>query len=209
MYLTKSKRSPYYQLIYYRDGKRTTTSTKKKLKSEAVKFLKGFNVELEVPKQKSIPLLSEFKSRYTEDACKTKSKNYIKSIQLSFRMFLKFIGNIPIDKIKFQDVNNFISTTYERSRSAAGLYHRTLKAAFSKAVLWNYIESNPFTGVKSPKQVKSLPIFIAVEEFDKILRCTKLPFLIGLFITAFYTGMRLGELVNMTWSWIDWNELLK
>jgi len=208
MYLTKSKRSPYYQLIYYRDGNRTTISTKQKLKSEAVKFLKGFNAELEVPKEKSTPLLSEFKSRYTEDAYKTKSKNYIKSIQLSFRMLLKHIGNIPIDKIKFQDVNNFISTVYERSRSAAGLYHRTLKAAFSKAVLWNYIESNPFMDVKSPKQVKSLPIFITVEEFEKILQFTKHQFLQEIFISAFYAGMRLGELVNMTWSWIDFNENL-
>ena len=43
--------------------------------------------------------------------------------------------------------------------------HRTLKAAFSKAALWNYIDENPFKKIKSPKQVISLPIFITPEEF--------------------------------------------
>jgi len=73
MYLTKSKRSPYYQLIYYRDGKRTTISTKRRLKSEALKFLNEFTGVTYLPPEKSTPLLSEFESIYIEDAPKTKS----------------------------------------------------------------------------------------------------------------------------------------
>jgi len=208
MYLTKSKRSPYYQLIYYRDGKRTTISTKKRLKSEALKFLNEFTGVTKLPAEKSTPLLSEFESRYIGDASKTKSKSYLRSIHLSFRMLSKHIRNKSIDKIKPQEIDNFISSVYERSRSASGLYFRTLKAAFSKAVLWNYIEENPFKNIKAPKQVTSIPIFITIDEFNQILHHTSHQFSKDLFITAFYSGMRLGELVNMTCSWIDLNEKL-
>ncbi len=209
MYLTKSKRSPYYQLIYYRNGKRTTISTKKKLKSEALKFLNEFAREgTNPPSEKSPPLLSEFETKYIEDAAKSKSKSYLRSIQLSFRMLSKHIGNKSIEKIKPQEIDNFLSLVYERSRSASGLYFRTLKAAFSKAVLWDYIDNNPFKGVKSPKQVTSFPIFITIEELNLILHYTKHQLLKDLFITAFYSGMRLGELVNMNWAWIDLNEKL-
>jgi hypothetical protein len=121
-------------LIFYQNGKRTTISTKQKLKSDAVKFLKEFKGVDDEPKKMHVPLLSEFEYKYIKDARKTKSKNYLRSIQLSFRMLSNQLGDIPIDKIKFQDVNKFISLTYERSKAASGLYHRTLKAAFSKVI---------------------------------------------------------------------------
>ena len=42
-----------------------------------------------------------------------------------------------------------------------------------------------------------------MEEFRIILSYTQEQLIIDLFTTAFYTGMRLGELVNMQWDWID------
>jgi hypothetical protein len=45
MFLTKDKKSSYFQIIYFTDGKRTKKSTKKKIKAEKVlqKFLFDFN----------------------------------------------------------------------------------------------------------------------------------------------------------------------
>jgi site-specific recombinase XerD len=62
--------------------------------------------------------------------------------------------------------------------------------------------------IKAPKQVKSLPIFITKGEFQKIFDNTKYSFLQDVFITAFYTGMRLGELLNMNWTWVDFKQSL-
>ncbi len=53
---------------------------------------------------------------------------------------------------------------------------------------------------------KKLPVFISEIEFQLILGNTAEPFLKDLFLTAFYTGMRLGELLNMKWDWIDLNQ---
>ena len=47
-----------------------------------------------------------------------------------------------------------ISSVASNAKYAASLYHRTLKAAFNKAVVWNYLEENPFNKIKSPKVAK-------------------------------------------------------
>src|SRR5690606_12285136 len=78
-----------------------------------------------------------------------------------------------------------------------------LKAAFSKAVAWNYLSDNPLKKIKAPKVAKLLPVFISETELKLIIGNTSEQFLKDLFLTAFYTGMRIGELVNMKWSWID------
>ena len=83
------------------------------------------------------------------------------------------------------------------------LYHRTLKAAFTKAVVWEYIKENPFNKIKAPKITKSFPLFISEAELILILNKTEKQLLKDIFTIAFYTGMRLNEILNMRWRWVD------
>ena len=133
----------------------------------------------------------------------SKSKNYIRTVQYSFKMLIELIGNIPLNRLDLRTLDKFITVTFTRTPSGASLYYRTLKAAISKAVHWCYIPENPLKKIKSPKVAKSFPIFISEIELQSILGKTEEEYLKDLSITAFYTGMRQGELVNMKWSWID------
>lgn len=99
----------------------------------------------------------------------------------------------------------FLSTSAS-SKHSASLYYRTLKAAFNKAVVWNYIEVNPFVKIKTPKVPKSFPVFINESELIEIINKTEMQLMKDIFTTAFYTGMRLGELLNMKWSRIDFTQ---
>jgi site-specific recombinase XerD len=209
MFLTKTKKSPYYWLIYEVDGRRTSVSTKTKIKSEALKFLQTFNID-ENPKQKLSKIsLTQFTQEYLTYCKSCRSQSYIeRSIIPAFNKFTTFIGATDLNNISSRQVDKFVTSINSYSTASAGLYYRTLKAAFSKAVVWEYLKENPFKKIKAPKQVKSLPIFINKEEFQLILNNTKHQFLKDVFITGFYTGMRLGELLNMRWFWIDFNQNL-
>ena len=114
-----------------------------------------------------------------------------------------FTGDIPISKLTIKILDQFITSVYSRSDSGASLYYRTLKAAFSKAVAWEYLPENPLKKIKSPKLSKSFPVFINDEQFTKIIENTDRKFLKDIFTIAYYTGMRLGEILNMKWDWID------
>ena len=208
MFITKDKSSPYYQVVYFVDGKRTKKSTKETTEEGALKFLFNFNPDAPRPiiKKQSSIMLSRFIDEYIEYVSGSKSKHYLKSIKLSFSQLLSFSGNQPLQKINTKLLDKFITSTFTRAPKAAALYYRTLKAAFSKAVVWEYLSENPLKKIKAPKVAKTLPVFISEAEFQLILGNTNEPFLKDLFITAFYTGMRQAELVNMKWDWIDLNQ---
>lgn len=214
MFLVKNQKSSFYQIVYFINGKRTTHSTKKTKEQEAVLYLEEFRKTLENPSgaipsipQKTLSKntlpLSKFKEEYLEYARPVKSKKYLDSISFSFKQFISFCGELSLDQIEIRTVDKFINSTFQRTQRGAHHYYRTLKAAFNKAVEWNYISSNPFTMVKFPKLSKSFPVFISEDELLIILANTQYQYLKDIFIVGFYTGLRLGELVNMKWNWID------
>ncbi len=208
-------KSPYYQVVYFVHGKRTKKSTRTSDKKEAEKFLKSFIPELkenksdlEEPKEKKISIkLSNFYDEYKIYVNNTYSEKYYKkAVKPSFMALQKNIPDMPLQIISTRIIDQFISTASASSKHSASLYYRTLKAAFNKAVVWNYIEVNPFDKIKTPKVPKSFPVFISESELIEILNKTEMQLMKDIFTTAFYTGMRLGELLNMKWNWINLNQ---
>lgn len=205
MYITKNSKSKFYQVVFFRNGKRTTASTRTANKKEAQNFLANFSPdtpEIIFEKPKEITL-KKFYDEYLQHMELSKSKHYLKSVRLSFDHFIKFAGDISLDLITIRLIDSFISTTFKRAEYSAALYYRTLKAAFSTAENWEYIQSNPFKKIKTPKTSTKIPIFISKEELSKIINLTEREYLKNLFLFAFHTGMRVSEIVNMKWDWID------
>lgn len=221
MFLVKNHKSSFYQIVYFVNGKRTTHSTKKINEREAVLYLEEFSKGIHLDKQslknpsgaafsitqktlfKNTLTLSKFKEEYLEYAKPVKSKKYCDSIAYSFKQFIGYCGDILLEEVTTRIVDKFINSTFSRTQRGAHLYYRTLKAALNKAVEWSYLSVNPFTKVKFPKLSKIFPVFISEEELLIILANTQYQHLQDIFTVAFYTGLRLGELVNMKWNWLD------
>ncbi len=209
MYLVLNNKSSNYQLVYFRDGKRTTVSTGTAIKKVAEKFLASFNpeVKIEASAKKTSIRLSSFIAEYKSYVKNTYSEKYlIKAVTPSFNRLQVFLPDTPLEYITSKNIDQFISSVYSKSKFAASLYHRTLKAAFNKAVVWNYIEENPFNKIKSPMVVKSFPVYLSEAELILILNKTEDQLLKDIFTIAFYTGMRLNEILNMKWNWIDFTQ---
>lgn len=204
MNLAKRKNGIYY--IQYFDSvenKIRRVSTSKRNKKEALLFLSEFNGHLSLKTQLNYYSLSDFKDEYIRYIGRTYSTKYLSSIELSFRQLSKKINNVLLLDIKVNQVQEFLSETFQRTEKGAELYLRTLKASFNRAVDWGYINENPFKKVKLPKSQKSFPVFISEEELNKILGNIKNEELGRLSTLAFFTGMRLGELTNLKWSEVD------
>lgn len=87
-----------------------------------------------------------------------------------------------LEMISSRIIDQFISSASASSKNSASPYHRTLKAAFNKAVVWNYIEVNPFDKIKAPRVPKSLPLFISECELIEILNNTNSQLIKDIFI---------------------------
>lgn len=211
-YLIKNGKSPYWQVLC-KGEKITSVSTHTTDRKEAEKFLASYNPQ---QKQKAETLvaktsisLSKFFEEYKTYVSNTYSVKYLKKAVIpSFVSLQKHLPDIPLENISSRNIDQYISSVFSNSKYAASMYYRTLKAAFNKAVVWNYIAVNPFSKIKTPKTPSSLPVFISEAELIQILDKVENQLHKDIFTTAYYTGMRLNELLNMKWDWIDFNQNL-
>lgn len=139
------------------------------------------------------------------------SASYLKSVNISLEYLEKFFKpQKAICKINLKDIENFSvylqqndkSDKHNRKRNGNGyvVYFRNLKAAFNKAKDWGYVKENFFVKVKLPKRQKTAPAFINRDQMSEIRSQIKNEVVKDVVAFAFYTGMRLGEIVNLKWK---------
>jgi integrase/recombinase XerD len=83
------------------------------------------------------------------------------------------------------------------------VYYRTIKAAFNKAKDWGYVKENYFQKVKLPKKQQVNPMFIKSDQLLVICDHLKNETIKDIVVFAFYTGMRLNEIVNLRLKNVD------
>ena len=157
-----------------------------------------------VSENKDITLM-KFKDEYIEAIRYTHSEAYLRTVKASFNQLLKFTDNVPLIRCEVKLIEKFVNKTFQRSKHAAALYYRTLKAAFNKAVDWNYIPSNPFHKIKLPRIQKNRPEFIDFSQLKEILKYTPAE-IKEVYEFAFFTGMRLSEIINLRWINVNLKE---
>lgn len=129
----------------------------------------------------------------------------------SFRTYLSLFGSLiyPYFENKYPheitplDVFNWYSTFSDSS--TLNVCNAILKPAFEKAILKGYIKTTPFI-IKKPKLTSSYIIKpFTFEEANKIIEKApnKLKNFFGL---AFYSGMRIGEIIGLKWSKVNFND---
>ena len=122
-----------------------------------------------------------------------------------------FFEDRALASITRADVNRYVD-----QKMTEGLAPRTidshltlLSAICAYAVAQGWAQSNPCLGVERPRPDN--PDDIAegprkahtVEQVAAVLRACESDFERALFTTAYYTGMRIGELIALTWSDVD------
>ena len=94
MFLTKDSKSPFYQLVYFVDGKRTKVSTKTADKFKAEVFKATFNPAPKPQPQQIKPVinLSGFIKEYKTYVTNTYSEKYLKkAVTPAFNQLQKYI----------------------------------------------------------------------------------------------------------------------
>ncbi len=117
------------------------------------------------------------------------------------------LGNYKLDKVNQIAIQRLINDIYAKkdsSKSTLDKVKLTLAQAYDKAVELNILYSNPTKGVIIPAKKKRKAVAFTTEEQQRFIECCdKASTFDNLFIFAFNTGLRLGEIVALTWS--DYN----
>lgn len=204
MYLIKRSKIYYVEYFCEESQKNRRITTCCKNKRDATKFLTKFKSSFKEEEPEQIPIsLSAFEKEHTEFIRNTYSPTYYKTVILTFKIFQKYTEDIPLTKINFRLAERYIMDTYARSREGARTYYIVLRAAFYRALKWNYITENPFAKFKLPRRRVNNPIFLTESEFNELLTVVDDPLFKRIIILAFYTGLRRAELVNLKWEHIN------
>jgi integrase/recombinase XerD len=207
MFLGKRSSGIYFVEFFDENHFKTRrVSTGTKNKKLAQQFLHKMELRRFLPPVQKKILLSQFEKEYLQNFGCNFSAAYIKSIKLSFRQLKNYTGDVNLSSMTKQTAQKFFSIIHSRAKRASTLYYRTLKAAFNRAVEWEYVQENPFKYIKLPRTIKKIPLFIDEEELNLILKSTEHPDLKDLFALAFYSGLRLSEILNLKWEHVDFQE---
>ncbi len=190
------------------------TSLLGKLSIEDVEKLKVLMSLSGEDNSKEVICLGTFADEYKKFIKQNRSKAYYTSVNNSFQHLFNFLKPQRLIKsIGLKETEDFISdlqtkvktVSHSASRGGEGyrVYVRTLKAAFNKAVEWGYVRENYFLKVKLPKKQKLNPEFISSDQLLAICGQLRNKVVRDVVVFAFYTGMRLDEIVNLRWKNVE------
>lgn len=148
--------------------------------------------------------LRVFCNEYKELIKSNRSNSYYKSVETTLKHLTNYFGpQRPISSLTYKDIEQFVTHLKQTVKKGYRVYFRTLKASFNKALDWGYIEENYFTKIKLPKTQRIQPIFISEAELEKITNKIKSNIERDFIVFGFYTGLRLGEIINLKWKNVD------
>ena len=177
------------------------------LKNISVKDLEKLRMLLSIMpgnERKEVVTLRVFRDEYLNLIKNSRSKSYYISVNISFDHLAEFLSNqFSINSIQAKDIENFLIHIQKKVKKGYRVYYRTLKAAFNKAVDWGYINENYFHKVKLPKKQQVNPVFINSDQLLAISNQLKNEVIKDFVVFGFYTGMRLNEIINLTWRNVD------
>lgn len=127
------------------------------------------------------------------------------------RYIVPHFGSLVLRTTRSSQINQFYSRLLENGSGTATVayVHRVLRAIFSDAQLDGIINSNPCSDAKPPRVRKSRNVeamsWAEAEEFQRLVE-QHYPAYLTVFKVALGTGMRLGELLGLTWRAVDFSQ---
>jgi len=172
--------------------------------------------------------MNELQVEYIEylDSIKNYSDHTIKSYSDDISQFIEYLSVNSIDditSITYRDVRYYYShlsnykTNQGRGYKAQSIMRKisSLRTFYQYLLRKELLESNPFALLEPPKKEVKLPKFLYFNELEKIISSIDRTTVLGLrdymiFELFYATGVRVGEIVNIKVSDIDFsNQMIR
>ncbi|MCI0716742.1 MAG: tyrosine-type recombinase/integrase [Chlorobi bacterium] len=209
MFISKRKNGYYY--LFFQDdisGKRKMISCKSKRKSEALKFLKGYNNSQHSSKNVNFLLtVSQLQGevmKYVTDNLRYSTTLFYKRV---FNDLLRIIGDKHLKLITTKDIESYKSKRLEEvSPSTVNIDLTTIKTIFNIAIRFNLLLSNPVNHIKKIKIDEKERLAFNSEEVSILLSGIDNKDLRNIVSFALKTGCRLNEILNIQISDINFTD---
>lgn len=204
----KSKYGTYYIEI---DRKRFSLKTRNKDEADTMykqikkEYLAGKIVRLSGECAKT---LAEYRDEYQDWARASLNKNTVRADMLALNKLVQAAGSsIRLDALTPRHADMVIKTMRENQRKPASInnFVRHARTAMNKAVEWQYLQQNPFSGCRQVPEGRRPLLYMQPEDIKIFLgKLSKQdPDKRRLALAYLLTGRRRNELLQLTWDRID------
>jgi len=155
--------------------------------------------------------------RYVRDVLPAKRRTTREAQAPQYRWWRERIGELLLSDVTpalvagARDELASGTTRYgvRRSPSTVTRYMAALSHAYTMAVKeWGWVDDTPMRRVSKPKEPKGRVRFLSDDERTRVLeacRQSRDPYLSCVVLLAISTGMRRGEIMNLTWDRVDFD----
>jgi integrase len=201
------KKGKNWYIDYYVKGhrKRKKIGPSKKLAEQVLK-----DVQTKIAKKEYLGILEEkkilfedFAQQYLEYAKANKAQSTFRRDQVSVDHLVQAFKGKYLFEIAPEIIEKYKVSRLEKvepapiNRELACLRHM-----YNKAIEWGYVKINPVKGIKRLKEPPGRLRYLKPEEVKKLLDACH-GHIRPIVVTALNTGMRKGELLNLKWADID------
>lgn len=148
----------------------------------------------------------KFSRVYLEDYAMIRKKSWESSDKVYLNASLiPYFGHFEIRKITQHNIEKFIGERLKGGveKSTINRELSCLSMMFNKAIDWGYLNENPAARVKRFSETDNMRERILSDEEEVQLLKHSAAHLKSIITMALETGMRLGEILNLTWSQVD------
>lgn len=197
--------------IFKKRHQKSGFKTKPEAEQAQAEAMQRANAGRDTSKDKNIKfreVIENFISLYAEVNLKPST---IRSYKDHYRLHIKDF----FKDIKLVDINTMIISKLVKEKQKEGLSNKTINniltsmgTVFNWAIENGYIMFNPVQRIKKLKVIKEEMQFLTKEEIDTALEVAlkSYPDFYPLLLTAIYTGMRRGELLGLTWDYVNFKK---
>ncbi len=199
---------------FFDDSKQWQTLTFKDIrnKSDAEKRLTLFisdreRGQLKLPKKKTVPTLAEYAKTYLE-LFKGAKENTFAMKRRAVGVLARYLGEHPLDKITPFIVEKFRIQRKEQDGvkdSSTNIDIGILSHVYSTAINEGILDANPCQKVKRLKVSQVKDRVLSSDEIAAILNMPEGKDRL-MILTALFSGMRLNEVLNLSWDDIDFGK---
>ena len=197
------KRREYQITLYGSDGKRHTRWLNTTDKGKAQQILDETLRQREILRRElTSPLISTLIERYLKERTPYIRPNTLRSYTDSLAMFRKWLdrrGIVHLGSLAQADVRGYVPYLSSRYSPASVNVHLRSAAAFCRYYDLDRLAKRHLKQIKVKSRTKRI---LSQVEIDKLLDAAAGD-LKDMILTLSLTGMRRGELINLTWEQID------
>ena len=150
--------------------------------------------------------LYDFLDRLEQYYRKQRTGKTLESYLYSINKLREILKDIPVLKLTKSIADEIITTRLKDNYAYDSVIHHVsnFRTFFSKAVAWGIITHNPFSKLV-PHRKRRSPHYYTESDIAKMKEYLKdrPPWQHDIVLLALNTGLRKGELVNLTWDQID------